>query len=137
MDALERNGHHVAVLDADLYSLGGQPLARLRHTNIFKVRRASETDVSNDCPPVPPPPPHKPRPSPPPPTHTGNTLGTLDGTRSGNASLTRLRPLSPACGSSPWSRPPPCLLPPATWLTWAPTSSGCSPTSGPHRTLTT
>jgi hypothetical protein len=30
----------VAVLDADLYSPGGEPLARLRHTNIFKVRRA-------------------------------------------------------------------------------------------------
>jgi hypothetical protein len=42
VDAYERNGHHVAVLDADLYSLGGEPLARLRHTNIFKVRRASE-----------------------------------------------------------------------------------------------
>jgi hypothetical protein len=42
VDAYERNGHHVAVLDADLYSPGGEPLARLRHTNIFKVRRASE-----------------------------------------------------------------------------------------------
>jgi hypothetical protein len=42
VDAYERNGHHVAVLDADLYSLSGEPLARLRHTNIFKVRRASE-----------------------------------------------------------------------------------------------
>ncbi|HEY6479720.1 MAG TPA: hypothetical protein VIZ00_06820 [Streptosporangiaceae bacterium] len=40
VDAYERNGHHVAVLDADLYSLAGEPLARLRHTNIFKVRRA-------------------------------------------------------------------------------------------------
>jgi hypothetical protein len=43
VDAYERNGQHVAVLDADLYSLGGDRLARLRHTNIFKVRRASET----------------------------------------------------------------------------------------------
>ena len=43
VDAYERNGQHVAVLDADLYSLGGERLARLRHTNIFKVRRASET----------------------------------------------------------------------------------------------
>jgi hypothetical protein len=42
--AFERNGHHVAVLDADLYSLGGERLARQRHTNIFKVRRASEQD---------------------------------------------------------------------------------------------
>jgi hypothetical protein len=42
VDAYERNGHHVAVLDADLYSPAGEPLARLRHTNIFKVRRASE-----------------------------------------------------------------------------------------------
>ena len=42
VDAFERNGHHLAVIDADLYSLGGQRLARQRHTNIFKVRRASE-----------------------------------------------------------------------------------------------
>jgi hypothetical protein len=42
VDAYERNGQHVAVLDADLYSLGGDRVARLRHTNIFKVRRASE-----------------------------------------------------------------------------------------------
>jgi hypothetical protein len=42
VDAYERNGQHVAVLDADIYSLGGERLARLRHTNIFKVRRASE-----------------------------------------------------------------------------------------------
>jgi hypothetical protein len=43
VDAFERNGHHLAVIDADLYSLDGQRLARQRHTNIFKVRRASET----------------------------------------------------------------------------------------------
>jgi hypothetical protein len=43
VDAYERNGHHQAVLDADLYSLDGKRLARLRHINIFKVRRASET----------------------------------------------------------------------------------------------
>jgi hypothetical protein len=42
-DAYERNGHHQAVLDADLYSLSGERLARLRHINIFKVRRAGET----------------------------------------------------------------------------------------------
>jgi hypothetical protein len=41
-DAYERSGHHQAVLDTDLYSLDGQRLARLRHVNIFKVRRASE-----------------------------------------------------------------------------------------------
>jgi hypothetical protein len=41
-DAYERNGHHQAVLDTDLYSLDGERLARLRHVNIFKVRRASE-----------------------------------------------------------------------------------------------
>jgi hypothetical protein len=41
-NAYERNGHHQAVLDADLYSLDGGRLARLRHVNIFKVRRASE-----------------------------------------------------------------------------------------------
>jgi hypothetical protein len=43
VDAYERNGHHQAVLDTDLYSVGGERLARLRHVNIFKVRRASET----------------------------------------------------------------------------------------------
>jgi hypothetical protein len=43
VDAYERNGHHQAVLDADLYSLSGERLARLRHINIFKVRRAAET----------------------------------------------------------------------------------------------
>jgi hypothetical protein len=42
VDAYERNGQHVAVLDADIYSLSGERLVRLRHTNIFKVRRASE-----------------------------------------------------------------------------------------------
>jgi acyl dehydratase len=41
VDAYERNGHHQAVTDADLYSLDGQRLARLRHVNIFKVRKAS------------------------------------------------------------------------------------------------
>jgi hypothetical protein len=44
VDAFERNGHHVAVIDADLYSRGGERLARQRHTNIFKVRRAGEQD---------------------------------------------------------------------------------------------
>ena len=44
VDAFERNGHHNAVIDADLYSLDGQRLARQRHSNIFKVRRARETD---------------------------------------------------------------------------------------------
>jgi hypothetical protein len=43
VDAFERNGHHVAIIDADLYSQEGQRLARQRHSNIFKVRRASET----------------------------------------------------------------------------------------------
>jgi hypothetical protein len=42
VEAYERNGHHVAVVDADLYTLGGERLVRQRHTNIFKVRRASE-----------------------------------------------------------------------------------------------
>lgn len=41
--AYERNGHHYAVIDADLYSLAGKRLARLRHTNIFRVRRAAAT----------------------------------------------------------------------------------------------
>jgi hypothetical protein len=40
VDAFERNGHHQLVVDADLYSLDGQRLARLRHSNIFKVRKA-------------------------------------------------------------------------------------------------
>jgi hypothetical protein len=44
VDAYERNGHHVAVIDADLYSMGGERLARQRHTNIFKVRRARAED---------------------------------------------------------------------------------------------
>lgn len=43
VDAFERNGHHVAVIDADLYDQKGQRLARQRHSNIFKVRRASES----------------------------------------------------------------------------------------------
>jgi hypothetical protein len=42
VNAYERNGHHFAVFDADLYSLDGERLARQRHTNIFRVRRASE-----------------------------------------------------------------------------------------------
>ena len=41
VDAFERNGHHQAVVDADLYSPDGQRLARQRHVNIFKVRKAS------------------------------------------------------------------------------------------------
>lgn len=41
--AYERNGHHYAVIDADLYTLSGERLARLRHTNIFRVRRATAT----------------------------------------------------------------------------------------------
>lgn len=41
--AYERNGHHYAVIDADLYTLAGERLARQRHTNIFRVRRASST----------------------------------------------------------------------------------------------
>ena len=32
VDAFERNGHHNAVIDADLYSLDGQRLARQRHS---------------------------------------------------------------------------------------------------------
>jgi hypothetical protein len=44
VDAFERNGHHIAIIDADLYSADGQRLARQRHSNIFKVRRARETD---------------------------------------------------------------------------------------------
>jgi hypothetical protein len=42
VDAFERNGHHLATIDADLYSLDGEVLARQRHTNIFKVRRAAD-----------------------------------------------------------------------------------------------
>lgn len=41
VSAYERNGHHYAVIDADLYTLGGERLARQRHTNIFRVRRAA------------------------------------------------------------------------------------------------
>lgn len=41
VNAFERNGHHQAVIEADLYSLDGQRLARQRHVNIFKVRKAS------------------------------------------------------------------------------------------------
>jgi hypothetical protein len=43
VDAFERNGHHLATVDADLYSLDGERLARQRHTNIFKVRKAAAT----------------------------------------------------------------------------------------------
>lgn len=41
--AFERNGHHYAVIDADLYTLSGERLARQRHINIFKVRPSTVT----------------------------------------------------------------------------------------------
>lgn len=37
----ERRGHEYAVIDAALYGPGDGPLARLRHTNIFRVARRS------------------------------------------------------------------------------------------------
>ena len=39
MDTYERRGHHYAVTDGSLYGPGPEPLARLRHTNIFRVAR--------------------------------------------------------------------------------------------------
>ncbi|MFQ5382403.1 MAG: hypothetical protein ACE5EF_12405 [Dehalococcoidia bacterium] len=39
IDAYERKGHHYAVFDGDLIGEDGRELARLRHTNIFRVAR--------------------------------------------------------------------------------------------------
>ncbi|MPZ98929.1 MAG: hypothetical protein GEU80_06235 [Dehalococcoidia bacterium] len=39
IDAYERGGHHYAVIDANLYGEDGRELARIRHTNIFKVAK--------------------------------------------------------------------------------------------------
>jgi len=39
METYERRGHHYAVTDGVLYGAGPEPLARLRHTNIFRVAR--------------------------------------------------------------------------------------------------
>lgn len=42
VDAYERRGNHCSVIDADLYTESGTHLIRQRHTNVFKVRRATE-----------------------------------------------------------------------------------------------
>lgn len=39
IDAYERNGHEYAVTDGDLFDEAGNRLARIRHTNIFKVAK--------------------------------------------------------------------------------------------------
>lgn len=39
MQTYERRGHHYAVTDGVLYGDGPEPLARLRHTNIFRLAR--------------------------------------------------------------------------------------------------
>lgn len=38
IDAYERNGNHCAVVDGNLLGAGGRELARIRHTNVFRVR---------------------------------------------------------------------------------------------------
>ena len=37
VDAYERNGHHYAVTDCLLLGTGNEPVAQIRHTNIFRV----------------------------------------------------------------------------------------------------
>ena len=37
--AFERKGHHYAVLDGLVSSVEGEPIARLRHTTIFRIAR--------------------------------------------------------------------------------------------------
>ena len=37
IDAYEKRGHHYAVIDGDLFGEDGTELARIRHTNIFRV----------------------------------------------------------------------------------------------------
>jgi acyl dehydratase len=41
VDAFERKGHHYAVIDGVMLSEDGRELARLRHTTIFRVAKAS------------------------------------------------------------------------------------------------
>ena len=42
VDAYEKNGHHYAVVDGDLFDESGKEIARIRHTNIFKVAKKGE-----------------------------------------------------------------------------------------------
>ena len=39
IEAYENNGHHYAVVDGNLFDESGKELARIRHTNIFKVAK--------------------------------------------------------------------------------------------------
>ncbi|MGE3962188.1 MAG: hypothetical protein AB7F65_10965 [Dehalococcoidia bacterium] len=39
IDAYEKNGHHYSVVDGNLFDESGQELARIRHTNIFRVAK--------------------------------------------------------------------------------------------------
>lgn len=39
IDAYERNGHHYSVVDGNLFDESGREIARIRHTNIFKVAK--------------------------------------------------------------------------------------------------
>jgi len=39
IEAYEKNGHHYAVVDGDLFDESGKEIARIRHTNIFKVAK--------------------------------------------------------------------------------------------------
>jgi hypothetical protein len=43
VETYERRGHHYAVTDGVLYGAAPEPLARLRHTNIFRVARRGPT----------------------------------------------------------------------------------------------
>ena len=45
VETYERRGHEYAVTDGVLYGAGPQPLARLRHTNIFRVARRAPDQV--------------------------------------------------------------------------------------------
>lgn len=39
IEAYEKNGHHYSVVDGDLFDESGTEIARIRHTNIFKVAK--------------------------------------------------------------------------------------------------
>lgn len=40
VDARDERGHHVAVIDGAIFASDGRPVARLRHTTIFRIRPA-------------------------------------------------------------------------------------------------
>jgi hypothetical protein len=44
VEAYERNGHHYAVVDGLVTTLAGAPIARLRHTTIFRIRPPRAAD---------------------------------------------------------------------------------------------